>query len=111
MIVRKERHWGKRINKSQGWRPNQKFGITTSIMKCKKCNLIYSNLLPILADIQYHYEIPPSSYCNESYFTINKDYCSWKIKIFKPILPFEKQQRALDAGLGNCIIAFQNKAY
>jgi len=104
---------GKRLNRSQGRKPNQKSGITTSIIKCKKCNLIYSNPLPIPADIQDHYGIPPETYWNEEYFTINKNYFSGEINTLRSILPFEQQQRALDigAGLGKCMIALQNQGY
>ena len=53
---------GKRLNSAQGKDPYNKTGITTTIVKCKSCDLIYSNPLPIPASIQDHYNIPPEEY-------------------------------------------------
>ena len=46
---------GQRLNQSQGFSPKKKTGITVSVMKCKKCGLIYAQPLPIPFDIQDHY--------------------------------------------------------
>ena len=59
---------GQRLNKTQGFKPKKKSGITVSIQQCQKCELIYSNPLPIPDNIQDHYGTPPEDYWVESYF-------------------------------------------
>ncbi len=50
---------GKRLNASQGRNPSQKTGITTTIVKCKKCGLIFPNPIPIPISLQDHYGVSP----------------------------------------------------
>jgi hypothetical protein len=45
---------GQRLNRSQGMRPKRKRGISTTVMQCTTCSLIYSNPQPVPHDIQDH---------------------------------------------------------
>ena len=67
---------GKRLNQSQGMRPCRKFGITTTIVKCKNCGLIFSNPQPIPPSIKDHYELPAEQYLGEEYFIMDENYFS-----------------------------------
>lgn len=98
---------GKRLNGSQGRNPKVKIGITTTIVKCTNCGLIYSNPQPIPFDIQDHYGIPPESYWTEDYFTITEDYFQEQIVKLKTLLDFKEGMKSLDigAGLGKQMIA------
>jgi 2-polyprenyl-3-methyl-5-hydroxy-6-metoxy-1,4-benzoquinol methylase len=104
---------GKRMNKSQGIKPKSKVGISTTVVKCKKCSLIYSNPQPIPSDLQDHYGVPPETYWKEKYFEINPSYFAYEIEVLRQLLPYQTGQTALDigAGLGKCMISLKNKGY
>lgn len=104
---------GQRLNQSQGLSPKTKIGISTSIVKCSKCDLIYSNPQPIPFDIQDHYGIPPEDYWTPDYFRYNENYFSYEIQKAKELLPFTPGMRALDvgAGLGKCMISLNRAGF
>jgi len=104
---------GQRLNKSVGLRPKANTGITISVMKCRKCSLLYSQPMPIPFDIQDHYGTPPENYWKESYFTYQPEYFSSQIKDAKQLLPFKEGMSALDigAGLGKCMISLKKAGF
>ena len=104
---------GKRLNQSQGRNPRSKIGITTTIMKCNCCELIFSNPQPIPQNIQDHYGVPPESYWNEEYISSQAGYFDYEINILKKIMPIQKGLKALDigAGLGKCMIALEKAGF
>lgn len=104
---------GQRLNQSQGLSPRKKTGISVSVMKCKKCGLVFSNPIAIPDNIQDHYGIPPEDYWQEEYFTWKEDYFAYEIERLKELLPYEKGMKALDigAGLGKCMISLEKKGY
>jgi 2-polyprenyl-3-methyl-5-hydroxy-6-metoxy-1,4-benzoquinol methylase len=104
---------GKRLNQSQGFNPKDKLGVTTTIVKCKRCGLVYSNPLPIPNDIQDHYGVPPESYWEEEYFNIDKDYFIRELKDFDKLMGSTRNKVALDigAGLGKCMTALENYGF
>src|SRR5258708_10566677 len=57
---------GRRLDQRQGLWPRSKPGITTSIFRCKHCNLIYSNPTPIPETIEQHYDVAPEDYWPEA---------------------------------------------
>jgi len=91
---------GQRLNKSQGFRPKKKNGISVSIQKCNSCNLIYSNPLPIPDNIQDHYGAPPEDYWVESYFNWSPEYFALEINEVKNLMKFQPGMKALDIGAG-----------
>ncbi len=104
---------GQRLNQSQGIKPKSKTGISISVMKCKNCELIYSQPQPVPFDIQDHYGIPPEDYWKPEQFNYNSDYFSAEIKIVKELLPFKEGMTALDigAGLGKCMTSLANAGF
>lgn len=104
---------GKRLNRSQGLSPHKKTGITTTIVKCKNCQLIFSNPLPIPTNIQDHYGVPPESYWKADFFELETEYYNRRIETFKKLKQIEKDSKALDigAGLGKCMIALKNAGF
>lgn len=104
---------GQRLNLSQGLSPKSKTGISVSVMKCKKCELIYAQPMPIPFDIQDHYGTPPEDYWRGDYFTINPDYFSEQIREAKLLLPFSEGMTALDvgAGLGKSMISLKKAGF
>ena len=104
---------GKRMNRSQGSRPTKKIGISTTVVRCRRCNLIYSNPMPIPADIGQHYGTPPESYWKPAYFTIDPDYFKHQIDTFFKLSAKQSELRALDvgAGIGKCMISLSNRGF
>ena len=100
---------GKRLNGSHGKNPHKKIGVTTSIMKCKACSLIFSNPTPIPFDLQDHYGIPPETYWKTQYFTVDPSYFMLNIEQVRGIIPLEKGMKTLDigAGLGKAMKAME----
>ncbi len=104
---------GRRLNQSQGRRPKNKLGISTTIVKCSNCGLIYSNPQPVPFDLQDHYGIPPEEYWDKNYFKIDDNYFLWEIERVKKLIDFKKGMRSLDigAGLGKAMIALEKAGF
>ncbi len=100
---------GKRLNTSQGRNPPNKLGITTTIVKCRCCGLVFPNPLPIPDDIQDHYGIPPEDYWQPEYFSIPENYLRSLFDWMNQIKKMEPGSKVLDigAGLGKFMLAFK----
>jgi 2-polyprenyl-3-methyl-5-hydroxy-6-metoxy-1,4-benzoquinol methylase len=104
---------GKRLNASQGKNPKNKIGITTTIVKCTNCGLIYSNPQPVPFDIQDHYGVPPENYWKENYFNVSDNYFQGEIERLKKLIDFKDGIKSLDigAGLGKQMIALSKAGF
>ena len=91
---------GKRLNQSQGRNPTQKIGLTTTIVKCMKCGLIFPNPFPIPEKLSDHYGIPPEHYWKDDYFIVDTTYFQNEIQTLKSLYNFKIGNRALDIGAG-----------
>lgn len=105
---------GKRLNKSQGKSPKKKVGITTTIVRCKKCNLVFSNPQPIPESIEDHYGVEPESYWKEKdYFSTDDNYFQNEIDKLKNIFEIKSGMKALDigAGIGKSMITMEKAGF
>lgn len=104
---------GKRLNKSQGLSPKAKTGITTTVVKCSNCGLIYSNPQPIPFDIQDHYGVPPEEYWKESYFEVHEGFFQGEISRLKELMNIKPGMKSLDigAGLGKQMKALEKEGF
>lgn len=104
---------GKRLNNSQGLNPHKKIGITTSIVRCKQCKLIFPNPLPIPQNINDHYGVPPEDYWKPEYFIFNENYLDGLINWMNEIHPIATGSKILDigAGLGKAMKALEKNGY
>jgi SAM-dependent methyltransferase len=104
---------GQRLNQSQGFNPRNKTGISTSVMQCNVCKLIYSNPMPIPANIQDHYGIPPERYWSPDYFLLNPNYFGEEITKTKKLINFKEGMTALDigAGIGKGMLAMETAGF
>jgi SAM-dependent methyltransferase len=107
-----QRVLGKRLNRSQGRRPRRRIGITTSVVRCGACGLIFSNPLPLPADLQDHYGVPPDHYWTPAYFTVDPHYLADQIARFRSLTGTavgKDRLMALDigAGIGKGMIALR----
>lgn len=99
---------GRRLNGTQGKRPKKKVGITTTVMQCKKCQLIFSNPIPIPETLEQHYGVPPETYWTPEYFKVEDNYFKHEIDTFKKLNQLKADKfKSLDigAGIGKCMIA------
>jgi ubiquinone/menaquinone biosynthesis C-methylase UbiE len=104
---------GQRLNGSQGFRPKKKTGISVSVKKCTKCQLIYSSPQPVPFDIQDHYGIPPENYWVPEYFNWTPAYYANEIDTLIKLKKIEKGMKALDigAGIGKCMLSLSNAGF
>ncbi len=91
---------GRRLDGSQGRKPNSHFGITVTIVRCSNCGLHFPNPLPIPIDIQDHYGVLPEDYWTENYFKLEDNSIDAIISKLKKFIDFEQPKRALDIGAG-----------
>lgn len=103
---------GRRLNKSQGIFPAKKIGIATTIMRCKNCNLIFSNPQPLPLDLQDHYGVMPDSYWTKEYMDEVLDISKLIVQLKKHI-KFDNNMKALDigAGIGKMMIALKKEGF
>jgi 2-polyprenyl-3-methyl-5-hydroxy-6-metoxy-1,4-benzoquinol methylase len=108
-----QRILGKRLNGQQGFNPKKKTGITTTIVQCKNCSLIYSNPLPIPNSLQDHYGKPPETYWKEKYFEVAENYFAGQLYRLEQLLPFHEGMKSLDigAGIGKAMITLSRKGF
>ena len=104
---------GKRLNRSQGKRPNRKIGITTTVAKCHDCGLIYANPQPVPFDLQDHYGVAPEEYWKESHFQVDRNYFQTELRRIHQLIDFKKGMKSLDvgAGLGKSMIALTEAGF
>ena len=98
---------GTRLDGNQGLTPWRKVGISTTVVKCSKCGLIYCNPLPSKKSVLDTYDLDVDEYWSRSSlkFDSNPDYFSCQSKtalkfLKKSLGTSEKKLRALDVGVG-----------
>ncbi len=104
---------GKRMNSSQGLNPKIKSGISTSVVRCRHCGLIYSNPQPVPENIQDHYGVLPETYWNSEYFSIDQSYFQYELILLKNFIKIKEGMKALDigAGLGKTMMALSRSGF
>lgn len=105
---------GKRANRSQGKFPHGQRGITTTVVRCMCCGLVFADPQPVPFDILDHYGVPPEDYWKPNYFTVAPNYFKREIDHAKDLIgPHTGTLRALDigAGLGKAMIAMEQSGF
>lgn len=113
--VSEARVLGHRMNRSQGIRPTSLVGISTTVMQCRKCFLIFANPQPIPADIQQHYGVPPEAYWEAVRTQPEPNYFAREVRRFLELHGSESGRglKALDigAGLGKSMRVMMNAGF
>ncbi len=111
--VEQARVLGRRMNRSQGIRPKRKIGISTTVMKCGSCSLVFSNPLPIPEDVNQHYGIPAEDYWVPKEFEIDHEFFNVHIDTFNRLYGKTGTKTVLDigAGLGKCMLALEKHGF
>lgn len=96
---------GRRLSTSQGLRPTRRVGVSTTVMRCRECGLVFANPLPTPRDIGQHYETAPDDYWKPEYFERDPGYFRHQIDTFRRLWGGDGQPVALDvgAGIGKCM--------
>jgi 2-polyprenyl-3-methyl-5-hydroxy-6-metoxy-1,4-benzoquinol methylase len=104
---------GKRMNCSQGKNPQNKIGISTTVVKCNNCGLIFSNPMPIPESIQDHYGVPPESYWKPEYFKVDDNYLKNEMDWLNKLKKIKAGMKALDigAGLGKAMVIYEKNGF
>src|SRR5687767_1713415 len=104
---------GKRLNQSQGKNPQKKIGVTTTVVRCSRCGLIYVNPQPVPFSIQDHYGVLPEEYWIKAYFNDSSNYFQGEITTVKKLLHFQEGMKSLDigAGLGKAMNALSKAGF
>ena len=105
------RVWGRRLNTSQGLRPKGKIGISTTVMKCRRCGLIYSNPQPVPENVADHYGVPPETYWHDDYFQISEDHFRTEKMRIRQFAPDARTFLDVGAGIGKTMKAVGLDAY
>jgi ubiquinone/menaquinone biosynthesis C-methylase UbiE len=103
---------GRRLNRSQGIFPKKKMGIATTVVKCEKCSLIFSNPQPFPLDLQDHYGVMPDSYWTQEYINEVLDITHLMAKLKKTLVTNDRP-KALDigAGIGKMMVALNKQGF
>ncbi len=88
---------GRRLSRSQGLRPTKLTGISTTVVRCADCGLVYADPIPIPGSIEQHYDVDPESYMAESELAPHSDDF---IDKYRSVSGRRNGVRALDIGVG-----------
>lgn len=91
---------GMRLNTSQGLKPRAAIGLGVTVMKCGSCGLIYSDPQPIPFNIEDHYNVDPSEYWDEQYFSGDEHKMTHHEGVLKDLMDIKPGMKALDIGTG-----------
>lgn len=105
---------GRRLDRRQGLWPKWKPGITTSILQCRVCALIYADPMPIPETLEQHYDITPETYwATPDVESASPDY-SETIRTFARLsqrTPHTCSALDIGAGLGKAMVAFARAGF
>ena len=108
----KNRILGRRLDRSQGFRPKQRVGMATTVQQCNRCGLVYPNPLPIPVSTDQHYDVPPQSYWKPEYFQLKENYFRPQIERFRSLWTRGSKGDApvaldIGAGIGKGMLALE----
>lgn len=91
---------GRRLDRHQGLLPLRKAGVSTSVVRCGTCGLVFPDPMPLPAHISDLYGVDPASYWPPEYFqpdlTVGRGHAS----VARELLRGGEGLRALDVGAG-----------
>lgn len=102
---------GRRLNTPQGFRPKKRLGISTTVVQCSVCGLIYANPLPIPEHIEQHYGIPPEEYWQTEAFAPEPDHFQEEFAKMKSLVPGAKTYLDIGSGTGKTLLAALNNGF
>ena len=88
------------MNLSQGVRPTRRRGVSTTIVRCGTCGLVYADPQPIPSTFEQHYGTSPEEYWQAHDLADEPCYFDGQIENFLRLWSGTGQPRALDIGAG-----------
>ena len=102
---------GRRLNTSQGLRPRRKIGISTTIVRCRKCGLIYPDPLPVPQNLADHYSVTPETYFHADQIPETSDHFQWPITRLRQLAPDARSFLDIGAGIGRTMNAVERAGF
>lgn len=106
---------GLRLNQSTGFFPRKKNGLAVTVVKCKKCRLIYTNPLPIPTSVEENYDMEVEEYWGHVDKLEDLDNQQEAISIFRKLYGTTSLNglSALDigSGIGQTMIALRKHGF
>jgi SAM-dependent methyltransferase len=99
---------GRRLNTAHGLNPKKKIGISTTVVKCKGCGLVYADPLPVPNSVSDHYGLVPESYWHEEYFRIPENHFMSELCRIKHFVPHIGTFLDIGSGIGKTMRAVEN---
>ncbi len=91
---------GRRLNRSHGPFPRTRAGVTTSVCRCRSCDLIFANPQPVPPSVGAHHDVSPEQYLNYANLGVAEDHFSRELDSFERLMPIRSGMRSLDVGAG-----------
>ena len=91
---------GRRLDRSQGWRPWRVAGAATTVLQCRECGLIFAHPMPVPESLGDHYETDAESYFGIERAGAQEGAFQSEIQRARELLPRVDRLRALDVGAG-----------
>ena len=91
---------GRRLDRSQGWRPWRVAGACTSVVQCNDCGLIFADPMPVPRDLSDHYDMSPEEYFGDGRAGKRVNVFQDEIRRALRLLPPGDRPVALDVGAG-----------
>lgn len=113
-------HWkslGFRLDRSTGFRLKFPAAKAVQVNRCRSCETVFPNPLPVPQAITDHYGVPAEDYWKPSYFNVQEDYMRAIIAQAKRYLAADPARpqpwTALDvgAGIGKAVVAFNRAGF
>jgi SAM-dependent methyltransferase len=110
---RDSRVLGRRLNGHQGLRPAKTAGITTTVVACRSCGLIYSNPRPVPESLADHYGTPPEKYWRDAQLAANDASHGIPVDVFNRLWYRRGRPQFLDigAGLGQTMVSLSRHGF
>ncbi len=91
---------GRRLDRSQGWRPRRVRGKATTVVRCRGCGLVFTDPLPLPIELADHYSMDPVDYFGEERSSAESGGFETEIEEARELLGYRGRGRALDVGAG-----------
>ncbi len=91
---------GRRLDRSQGWRPGKVVGAATTVVRCRRCRTVFAEPMPLPTAFADHYETDPTSYFGSDRAGPRSAGFGIEIEEARALLPRVTRPAALDIGSG-----------
>jgi 2-polyprenyl-3-methyl-5-hydroxy-6-metoxy-1,4-benzoquinol methylase len=102
---------GKRLSGPQRLRPAKRVGVTTTIVRCPRCGLVYCNPQPVPLSIASHYDVPPEEYWEASRLEVANQHFAEHLETFRQLGGEVGTALDVGAGVGQIVVALTRAGF